>query len=260
MAQPFTDLLATEYQVLFNTSIINPDKAGEIDHDIDIMLANRSKYDAIANEVNVPWYFVSIVHCMEGSLNFNTHLHNGDPLTARTVNVPVGRPTTGNPPFSFIDSAIDALKFDHLVPLLDTSIPGLLFAFERYNGFGSRAHGINSPYLWSFSNHYTKGKFVKDGVFDPEAISRQAGAAVLLRRIMERQITLGESDIITQIKQLGEQVTFDPNHVNDKALQLQKLLNTIGLHLKQDGKAGNRTSNAYQQVSGKFLNGDSRRI
>src|SRR4051812_37026211 len=118
MAQPFTDLLATEYQVLFNTCVINPDKEKDIDHNIDIMLANRPKYDEIANEVNVPWYFVSIIHCMEGSLNFNTHLHNGDPLTARTVNDPAGRPSTGQPPFSFKDSAIDALKFDHLVPLL----------------------------------------------------------------------------------------------------------------------------------------------
>jgi hypothetical protein len=77
---------------------------------------------------------------------------------------------------------------------------------------------------------------------------------------MERQITLGESDIITQVRQLGEQVILDPNHFSEKALQLQKLLNTISLHLKQDGLAGNRTSEAYRQVSGKFLNGDSRRI
>lgn len=260
MSQVLTDLLATEYQVLFNTCVINPEKAGGVDHDIDIMLANKDTYDAIADEVNVPWYFVSIIHCMEGSLNFHTHLHNGDPLTARTVHDPAGRPITGNPPFSFHESAIDALKIEHLVPLLDTSIPGLLFAFESFNGFGSRAHGINSPYLWSFSNHYTKGKFIADHVFDPNAVSNQAGAAVLLRRIMERQITLGESDVVTQIRQLGEQVAYDPNHFSEPALQLQKLLNTVSLHLKPDGFAGDRTSEAYRQVSGKFLNGDSRRI
>jgi len=136
----------------------------------------------------------------------------------------------------------------------------LLFAFESYNGFGSRRNGINTPYLWSFSNHYTKGKFIRDHVFDPEAVSDQAGAAVLLRRINERQLTLGQTDIITQIRQLGEQVNYDPDHFNPEALQLQNLLNSVGLHLRLDGKAGDRTSEAYQHISGKFLNGDVRRV
>ncbi|MDQ3815011.1 MAG: hypothetical protein M3347_13810, partial [Armatimonadota bacterium] len=36
--------------------------------------------------------------------------------------------------------------------------------------------------------HYTKGKFVADGVFDPNAVSKQCGAAVLLRRMIDREI------------------------------------------------------------------------
>jgi len=260
MSQILTNQLTAEYQALFNTCEINPERSNEIDHNIDRMLAHKAIYDGIASEVNVPWYFVSIIHCMEGSLDFNTHLHNGDPLTARTVQVPAGRPIKGNPPFSFHESAVDALQFDHLIPLLDTSVPGMLFAFENYNGFGSRAHDINSPYLWSFSNHYTKGKFIRDHVFDPNAVSNQVGAAVLLRRIMEKQLALGESDVITQIRQLGEQVLYDPNHFSEQAQQLQKLLNTAGLPLKPDGFAGDHTSEAYQHISGKFLNGDKRRI
>jgi lysozyme family protein len=259
MPQSLTNELANEYQLLFNTCIINPVKTESIDHQVNLMLENKATYDAVASEVNVPWYFISIIHSLEGSLNFHTHLHNGDPLSARTVQVPAGRPITGNPPFSWHDSAVDALKLDHLVPLPDTSVPGLLFAFEKFNGFGSRAHGINSPYLWSFSNHYTKGKFIRDHVFDPEAVSNQIGAAVLLRRIMERQLTLGTSDVITQIRELGEQVLYDPTHFNEQAQQLQNLLNIVGLHLRPDGKAGDHTSEAYQHISGKFLKGDKRR-
>ncbi|MEJ7678399.1 MAG: hypothetical protein WKG06_11175 [Segetibacter sp.] len=243
---------------MFDTCIILEDKFPEIDRVITKMITNKATYETVANKVNVPWYFISILHCMEGSLSFRTHLHNGDPLTDRTVNVPRGRPLTGNPPFKWEDSAEDALKLDHLVPLTDTNVPGLLFAFESFNGFGSRAHGIHTPYLWSFSNHYIKGKFIRDHVFDPEAVSNQIGAAVLLRRIMERQLTLGESDIITQIRQLGEQVSYDPDHFNAQALQLQKLLNTVGLHLRPDGQAGDRTSEAYEHISGKFLKGDKR--
>jgi len=39
--------------------------------------------------------------------SFKLHLHNGDPLTARTVNVPKGRPKTGQPPFAWGISAKD---------------------------------------------------------------------------------------------------------------------------------------------------------
>ena len=259
MTQILTPILANEYQLLFNTCIINPNHNAAIEQAINIMVANKDTYDAIANEAIVPWYFVAIIHCLEASQNFHKHLHNGDPLGARTVHVPAGRPITGNPPFSFHESAVDALRLDHLAPLGDSSIPGLLFAFEKFNGFGNRAHGINSPYLWSFSNHYTKGKFIRDHVFDPEAVSDQIGAAVLLRRIIEKQLLLGSTDTVTIIRQLGEQVPFDPQHFNEQALQLQKLLNSIGLNLRLDGFAGDRTSEAYQHISGKFLKGDVRR-
>jgi len=259
MPQLLTNELANEYQLLFNTCIIKPEHNAEIEHAINIMVANKSTYDAIAVEANAPWYLVAIIHCLEGSQNFHTHLHNGDPLTARTVHVPAGRPITGNPPFSFNESAIDALRLDHLAPLIDTSVPGLLFAFEKFNGFGNRVHGINSPYLWSFSNHYSKGKFVEDHVFNPDAVSRQIGAAVLLRRLTEKQLLLGSDDVITRIRELGEQVLYDPEHFNEQALQLQKLLNSIGLNLRLDGFAGDKTSEAYQHISGRFLKGDDRR-
>ena len=127
---------------------------------------------------------------MESSCNFHEHLHNGDPLTARTVQVPsAGRPKHGNPPFTFEQSAADALAIDGLTTWKDWSVSGTLFIFERYNGFGYRPHGINSPYLWSFSNQYSKGKFTKDNVFDPAVPSGQAGTAVILKRMAARKLT-----------------------------------------------------------------------
>ncbi len=124
---------------------------------------------------------------------------------------------------------------------------------------GYRKKGIHTPYLWSYSNHYSKGKFTNDGVFDPDAISKQCGAAVLLRRMSEKQIAVkGEVDTITTITHLGEEVLFDPNHFHENAFQLQTLLNTIGLHLRLDGKAGKITSDAYHSITGIFLKGDNR--
>jgi lysozyme family protein len=135
------------------------------------------------------WSVIAIIHSLEASLNFKTHLHNGDPLTAKTVRVPKGRPL-GNPPFDWVESAADALQFDGLSNWQDWSIPGSLYRFELFNGMGYRKRGIPSPYLWSFSNHYTKGKFVKDGDFDADKVSQQCGAAVLLKVLLERNIDL----------------------------------------------------------------------
>jgi lysozyme family protein len=52
---------------------------------------------------------------------------------------------------------------------------------ETYNGFGYRFQGLVSPYLWSFSNLYAKGKYVADNKFDPEAVSQQCGAGLILK-------------------------------------------------------------------------------
>ena len=62
----------------------------------------------------------------------------------------------------------------------------MLYQLEGYNGWGYRdvKPPISTPYLWSFSNHYAKGKYVADGVWDGNAVSRQCGAAVMLRELV----------------------------------------------------------------------------
>jgi hypothetical protein len=40
-----------------------------------------------------------------------------------------------------------------------------------------------SPYLWSFSNNYIKGKDITDGSWSDSAISNQCGAAILFKRL-----------------------------------------------------------------------------
>ena len=49
-------------------------------------------------------------------------------------------------------------------------------------------HGINTPYLWSFSNHYTRGKFTSDGNWDSSAVSQQCGAGVILHDLVQRGV------------------------------------------------------------------------
>ena len=43
--------------------------------------------------------------------------------------------------------------------------------------------GVPTPYLWSFSNMYVKGKYVADHKFDPNAVSAQCGSALMLKSL-----------------------------------------------------------------------------
>jgi lysozyme family protein len=176
--------LAAEYSAMFASCVIRPAAASLVQQSVNALRANMSRYASVATHFsNMPWYFVGIIHGMEGSFNFKTHLHNGDPLSARTVHVPAGRPPTGTPPFTWEASAQDALTFENFDRETDFTLPRILYLFEHYNGMGYRQFGLATPYLWSFSNHYAKGKFGQDGRFDPELVSKQAGAATMLKAL-----------------------------------------------------------------------------
>jgi lysozyme family protein len=197
MGFPLTDDLRQQYQSLFDSCITSPDRVDHVGQIIARIMPNQARYESAAGPLEIPWYFVALVHTMEASLSFRCHLHNGDPLTARTVHVPAGRPLDGQPPFAWEHSATDALRFQRMANLSDWSLPATLYRLEGYNGYGYHRMKppINSPYLWSFSNHYSRGKFVRDGVFDRNAVSRQCGAAVLLRHMVQTGIlTLPSAD------------------------------------------------------------------
>jgi lysozyme family protein len=141
---------------------------------------------AIPNGSHCPWYVIGLIHLMECSLSWSKHLHNGDPLTDRTTHVPAGRPRKGNPPFTWHQSAVDAIRMlDFNNASYDwTSIPFILQKLEGYNGLGYRSKGIYSPYLWAGTNHYTAGKYAADGKYDPKLVSKQIGVAPILSRLL----------------------------------------------------------------------------
>jgi len=185
---PAYDDIAENYRKLFGTCQIRAERKNESGWYVSKITAKsaRERYQRIEDEICVPWYFVAIIHGMECGFDFNKHLHNGDPLRFRTVQVPAKRPVTWNPPTDWHSSAIDALRYDKFADKTDWDLARMLYRWEAYNGWRSRLlYGINTPYLWSFSNHYSKGKFVADNVWDPNAVSRQCGAAVMLKGLSE---------------------------------------------------------------------------
>jgi lysozyme family protein len=169
--------LQDEYYRQWAQMNIDPAKLTEIDSDLEQIVRHQAQYDSVSVATGVPWYVIAVIHCLEGSLNFETHLHNGDPLTARTIDDPKGRPPTGTPPFSWEESAIDALRFDNIAGNHEWSIAGIAYLLEGYNGWGYRIFhpDVNTPYLWSFSDLYRSGKYIQDGRFSQTAVSDQCG-------------------------------------------------------------------------------------
>jgi lysozyme family protein len=166
---------------------IRREKLPEVDSMVDRIVRHKQAYQAVERLTRVPWFAIAVIHSLEAGGDFNCHLHNGDPLTARTVHYPPGRPASGNPPFSWEQSATDALEFDGLTAVTDWSVEHLAYMLEAFNGFGYRTNhpNVKSPYLWSYSNHYTKGKYVGDGQWSDTAVSAQCGAMVLLKRLQD---------------------------------------------------------------------------
>ena len=185
-------VLKKEYLRLFNDAVIAADRRPEIEKNTSDIVQNRNRYEAVSARTNVPWYAIAVIHLLESSLRFDRHLHNGDPLTARTVHVPAGRPLAGEPPFAWEDSAADAIQDYIRGGWNDWSIPGLLIFWERTNGMAYRNRGVRSPYVWACTSLYTKGRFVADGRFDAEAVAPHCGGAAILKRLVELGIVTAQ--------------------------------------------------------------------
>jgi lysozyme family protein len=179
-------VLKQEYATMFASMQLRTQSAETTSWCLRAVQQFRGKYEAVSKATGVPWYFIGAIHGLESSFNFKAHLHNGDfPLTTRTRQVPAGRPLVWLPPSDWESSARDALKLLGFAGQSDWSLERTLYRLEAYNGFGYRRRGVPTPYLWCFSNYYERGKFVKDGAWNPSARSQQTGAATVLRMLVD---------------------------------------------------------------------------
>jgi len=187
------------FQQLWDSMVIDDNRKDEIISICKNILSHKERYQKVSEQTGIPYYAIAAIHSRESSLNFTRHLHNGDSLEHRTVHVPAGRPKTGEPPFTWEESAADALQQIEIEDKAHVwSITNMLFQLESYNGWGYRKHGIFTPYLWAATNHYSKGKFVEVfskekqkfvGQFNPNLQDKQIGCAPIIRYLTDK--TLG---------------------------------------------------------------------
>ena len=190
-------IIDTNYQALWDSMKMNDGWESKVIAAAKKIIAGKAFYEKVAEQVNkaMRWEIVGVIHMMECSCSFTKHLHNGDSLLNRTTRVPEGRPKADpingkGKPYTWIESAVDALKSHHFDEYSQFTLPMILYRLEKYNGFGYNYKKINTPYLWSGTNHYTKGKYVADGKFDYEAVSSQIGAALLFRYTTDKTLGL----------------------------------------------------------------------
>lgn len=150
-----------------------------------IYAENQDIYEQISIETGVPPALIAALHYRESACNFGTYLHNGQPL---------GEPTTMVPENiyfdNFHDAAVAALnnaqeqKGISLAP--DSDIVLMMTFAELYNGTGyTDYHDMASPYVFSGTEVYEKGKYVSDGSFNSEAVDKQPGVYILVMSVVD---------------------------------------------------------------------------
>ncbi len=148
----------------------------------------KARFEPIAKRVwSRPdlWFLIAIILEREGSGQVDRYLGNGQPLNQVTTSVPIGRgPFFG--PDAFERGCLDALIDcpPHAALWSDWSVGGILTLLESYNGFGYAMRGKPSPYIWSGTDQYIKGKYKDDHIYDPDMVDQQEGCAPILARMI----------------------------------------------------------------------------
>lgn len=142
------------------------------------LVAHKARYLVVSAKTGVPWFVIAVIHQRESSQHWGKSLAQGDPWDRVSTHVPAGR----GPFDSWEDAAIDALVncHPHASRWKDWSPGGTTTLLELYNGLGYYNKGLPSPYVWSGTDQYHRGKYVADGVFDPNAVDKQLGCAGLI--------------------------------------------------------------------------------
>src|SRR5262249_48620684 len=135
------------------------------------------------------------------------------------------------------------------------------------NGFGPRAHGIHTGYLWAGTNHYDRGKYVADGVWDASHRDTQLGLIPILQRLVALRPEwnmFGAWPSAVGVVPPTEPVQPPQGvgkHGEHDTKWLQHALNTLhieGTPLLEDGSFGRRTRAAvvaFQRTHGLQVDG-----
>lgn len=143
-------------------------------------------YRALGEATRVPALLLAALDLREGDCNPHLAIGQGDRWDAVSTHVP-----RGQGPFPSWQAANEFyVAYDRLAVLSvpEWTWPYACWKTEKWNGFGPRAHGRHSGYLWSCTSVYDDatdgepggGKYVADGIWNPQAMDRQPGVVPVM--------------------------------------------------------------------------------
>jgi lysozyme family protein len=228
MQHPFS-VLAPEYAALLAAMRVDPAREHELAARaaavLELANRHRDEWAEVAGKTGVPrlWGLASFER--ESGSDYSRSPAQGDRWDRVSVDVPRGL----GPYRCWGDACVAAYRIDRLdevagsagVPLASTpptgtdvavderaggsstsaQTPALPWTWTRacyegelFNGFGPRAHGRRTGYLWSWTNIYTGGKYVADGKWDPDHVDEQCGMVPMMAALLRLDSSLALAD------------------------------------------------------------------
>ncbi|EGO62441.1 hypothetical protein, partial [Acetonema longum] len=175
-----TDLIARINSI--NTTKFNWD----VNNFQKIYKKNKATYEEISKKTGVPPELIAALHYRESGCDFTTYLHNGDPLGKPTTHVPEGKNFN-----NFTDAAVDALleksyiRDKYGLSANSDDMAAMMAFAESYNGLGYYQYHKDtvSPYVYSGTNVYQKGKYDWDSHYNPTLVDAQPGVYLLINSL-----------------------------------------------------------------------------
>jgi lysozyme family protein len=177
------------YAKYWDAMTINGARVQAFTDEAQFAINNKVTYQVLESKTRVPWQMLACIHRRESDANFKTYLGNGQTLTIRTTEVPVGRgPFSG--PNAFIDGGVDAINVEGWGSITDWRLEKQLYYMLLFNGVGSEAWGHPSSYIWGGTNIQQPGKWIRDHIWSSTVMDPQPGCAALLQMIAKLDPTV----------------------------------------------------------------------
>lgn len=152
-----------------------------------IFQENYETYKKLEEKTGVPAELIAALHYRESGGNFNTYLHNGAKLGTPSDLEPRG--VCFN---DFEEAAVNALTVKTKSYKIDfkkgVDMAKMVTFAESFNGFGYHQYNNNSPYVYSGTNLYEKGKYVGDHNYNPDTVDKQPGVYILISSLKKNEM------------------------------------------------------------------------
>lgn len=257
MEYPFTALQAEYIALLAGCTIT---RAAEVAAAATKVRDALPRYQEAEALIGAPAAMIGAIDYRESDCNPVCGLGQGDPWDKTSTHVPAGC----GPFSSWASAAAFYWNYDHMHIGSPWTMPLVCFKAEGWNGFGPREHGRRTGYLWSGTNVYDDGppgggKYVADGVWDPNVKDEQIGIIPIILQLVQWEPALAIAGMPAASTAPLPPLTGAPAGVRN-AKWIQQSFNKLGAKppLVVDGSYGRLTARAvraFQRKHGLTVDG-----